>query len=181
MTRARWPWLLLAAALGALAVHQCSARADFERRAESAERFVADQRRQIRVLDDEIDGLRGRVVRRDTVLADAFSEIARADSALGRVADTHVPSISSRDRAIALLTAQVADLRSALAASEEARALERASTDSLSSALAARGGALVSLPFVEIGKPSPGVFAGMCLGGRACAGVGVTIDFKIGG
>lgn len=168
-----------AAALAAVTIWALTSRSGFEDRARDAEAFAADQRRNQRVLEDEIARLTGRVRQRDTVILERAEAVREADST-NPPPDTCRPNLAARDALIAEQAAQIADLKSLDSVNARLRRDLVAARDSLAAALGSRPRGL-RLWVVDIGPPVPGAFAGVGLNGRPTAGVGITLPVRIGG
>lgn len=173
-------WLVVGAVvLVALTLWSYQRKGDFERRAVAAEKLKKDKDREIEVLDGLISTLLKRTDVRAQVI-DQRAQVVRDTDAKNPPPDTCRVNIAPRDSLIADLAAQITDLTATRDAEIAARQKLQVSRDSLSDALAARPKGLLRLPFLEIGRPTPAVFVGVC-NGQVCAGAGIAIPIRFGG
>lgn len=173
-------FLVLGAALVSLALWSYQRAGDFEQRAQAAEKLKKDKDREIEVLDGLISSLIKRTDARAQVI-DQRAQVVRDTDAKNPPPDTCRVNIAPRDSLIADQAAQIADLATTRDAEIAARQKLQVSRDSLSAALGARPKGLLRLPFLEIGRPTPAAFIGLCDDGKLCKGFGVSIPFRIGG
>lgn len=152
----------------------------FEQQARDALKFGAQQRNANRVLQDALNDALARAGKRDTVLVRDYKNISEVDLR-NPPPDSCKPNLAARDKAIADQRTQILDLHTALALARRMAANSDAAADSALGVLRARPGPLLDLGFLAIGAPKLGVFAGLCGGGRACYGAGVTLPIRIGG
>jgi hypothetical protein len=170
-----------AIAVAVLGAWSYVARAEFEKRARSAERFAAEQRHVIQMKDDEIAELSRRREARAPVIERDRTAIATADAA-NPPPDSCQPNLAARDKTIADQAAQIADDSAQLAAEHVARAELQRAHDALAAALASRPkSALLRLAFLEIERPALGPFIGLNADGKVVTGVGISIPIRIGG
>lgn len=152
----------------------------FEREARGATKFANEQRHANAILNDLLTDTESRVAERNTVLAHDSTTIAETDLR-NPPPDTCKPNLAARDRTIADQKDQITDLQTALAIARRMLTNSDSARDGLQRALDARPRPLLSLPFLEIGLPKLGAFAGVCTNGGLCGGAGVTIPIHIGG
>lgn len=138
----------------------------FEERARDAERFNSEQKHVIKVLRDDLADAQKRIER-------GVRNIVETDTS-NPPPDSCKPNLVARDKVIA-------DQRAALLLAGRVNTSLQASNDTLAAALHARPGALLRLPFLTIGQPKLGAFAGISTTGKPVAGVGVTIPISLGG
>lgn len=161
-------------------VRACSKAATWERRATGAEKFVSDQRKVIKMLNDSLDDLSVKVAKRDTVLVHDSVRVAAVDR-LHPIPVACLPNTLARDTLIANQRVQIADLKHTVRLDSIVRGTMQQSLDSLSTVLAARpSGILLRLPFLEIEKPAFAPFVGVDYRGKPTAGIGISLPIRIG-
>jgi hypothetical protein len=151
----------------------------FEQRARAAEQLAAQQKPELAALQHQRDSLQATLAHRRPTLAAAPATIAVVDSVSHPDASCQ-KSLAIRDQTIADQNAQLATYQALAASQDGTVAAVTLARDSALAALAARPHPLLRLPFLQITRPQPAAFLGVCLGGHPCAGVGVSIQFSVG-
>lgn len=170
-----------AIAIAVLGAWSYAARTEFERRATAAERFASDQRKIIKMKDDEIADLQRRRNARAEVIREGRTAVAVVDAA-NPPPDSCAPNLAARDKTIADQDAQIADDGRQIAAERERNDALQRSHDAIEAALASRPkSVLLRLAIIEIGKPAIGPFIGLDSGGDIRTGVAIVLPIRIGG